>query len=621
MSSLINEIIPSDSVELTEDIIELLNSWGWQENFSTEIVNFAKLSLHCRGKKIGEILSELKLAPSDWIEAKLKDKPSQVLILDWLGNSSNIIKDNMNKLLAVQYGVAYYEHINLGNISSLIAENDEIREYCNKFSAILLDIAQAHPILVFSSLDQLKSYSQRSREEQAKDPIIRILGLTEIVCALGVKQQIISTLSASVSENDRQQGMTVWSLAQAKTEAQKYVGYILDSAIDLRANDISMYVDLMTKKGKVYFRKNTELMPCPVLNDVKLEVYQEMVRFLLQLARANPSGSRLVKSVGGQFPYKNNSNEFFIRNSFIPMDSIGNEEELISVDLRLLPRSIKNINLLDLGVHPIVVDSVKDAINLKKGLILVAGPTGSGKSTTNGGILGLHYAMYGSKYKRMELSNPIERVLPGVIPINLTDQMKEKGFKSVFEEVLRHDPDVIFIGETRDSQTAEICTWSAITGHLTLSTIHADSAVLACRAIWNKVGPEWQFDVIEALTLIIGQRLVKKVCPHCNEGFRPLNKAEVDYFKYFTSLNDINVEMPEQTIVAHADGCEHCSEGYIDVMPINDVLVVSRKVKEALIQGKNIDAELLADFQPLSFFESALYLMKQGKVDINELYN
>lgn len=613
-----------DSVELTEDIVELLDSWGWKQGFTHDIVSFAKLAIQCRSKKIGEILAVLKLAESDWIENRLKDKPQQVLTLDWLGLGSSIIKDNMNKILAIQFGVAYYENIFLGNVNHLVAENEEIRQHCSKYSSILIDINQAQPILVFSSLDQLQSYTQRSREDRSLDPILKALGTIEIVGALGSKQQIISTLSASVSENDRQQGMVTWSLAHAKTDAQKYVGYVLDSAIDLRANDISMYVDLMSKKGKIFFRKNTELMPCPVLNDIKLEVYQEMVRFLLKLARANPSGSRLAKPAGGQFPYKNNTNEFFIRNSFIPMDSIGNEEELISVDLRLLPRSIRNINLEDLGVHPIVIKSVKDAINLKKGLILVAGPTGSGKSTTNGGILGMHYMMYGNKYKRMELSNPIERVLPGVIPINLTDQMKSSGpngFKSVFEEVLRHDPDVIFIGETRDTQTAEICTWSAITGHLTLSTIHADSAVLACRAIWNKVGEEWQFDVVEALTLIIGQRLVKRVCPHCNEGVRPLTVEEIEYFKYYTNINDISVEQPEETIIAHKAGCDFCSEGYIDVIPINDVLIVSRKVKEALLSGKNIDSALLRDYQPLSFFDSALYLMKQGKVDVNELYN
>jgi type II secretory ATPase GspE/PulE/Tfp pilus assembly ATPase PilB-like protein len=258
-------------------------------------------------------------------------------------------------------------------------------------------------------------------------------------------------------------------------------------------------------------------------------------------------------------------------------------------------------------------------MQISQGLVLVVGPTNSGKSTTIAGALGEHVKLFGDRRKRLSVEDPIERFVYGVQQYNVPPHIKDdtQRFEIILRAFKRHDPDIIWVGEVRDKVTADLCVSAATTGHLVLSTLHANDTVIAFDALAKTVEREKRFQLVESMSLLISQRLVKAVCPHCCR-IGPPTDDEHRLFQQYLKLIGESAELPETIAHANPQGCPRCDSGYVGLLPINEVLPFDRRGKNAaiaLLDGEN-RRDTLAKARTITLMESARRLLAQHKVDL-----
>lgn len=279
-----------------------------------------------------------------------------------------------------------------------------------------------------------------------------------------------------------------------------------------------------------------------------------------------------------------------------------------NVVLRILsgPETQK-LNLPALGMLPDELDLILTAAKAPHGMILVAGPTGSGKSTTLYGVL---EAISDPKLKFITIEDPVERRMNGVqqIQVRLNNNEPERSltFARGLRTILRLDPDIIMVGEIRDAETAQISIQASLTGHLVLSTVHANSSVETLRRLYN-IGVDFHL-LMSSLNLIFAQRLMRRLCS-CKQG-RPPTARENELLEK-TPVNQIFV----------AAGCPSCMEsgyrgrvGIFEFLPISEFMrdiVAKNGLTESIIQIREARLRTLK--------ESALQKVSMGLTDFTEL--
>ena len=255
--------------------------------------------------------------------------------------------------------------------------------------------------------------------------------------------------------------------------------------------------------------------------------------------------------------------EVDFRTSFVP--TLFGEKVVI----RVLDRSGAPLNLEGLGFDPVDLEKLQWAIRQPHGMILVTGPTGSGKTTTLYAVLN---QLNEEGVNIMTAEDPVEFYLRGINQVQVSERIG-LDFAACLRAFLRQDPDVIMVGEIRDLETADIAVKAALTGHLVLSTLHTNDAPSApVRLIDMGVEP---FLVSSCLLLVVAQRLARRVCPHCRreveappELLAALGLEEARGFRYF-----------------RGEGCKQCNfTGYRGRVAISEMLVVRDQVREAILR-------------------------------------
>ncbi len=248
-----------------------------------------------------------------------------------------------------------------------------------------------------------------------------------------------------------------------------------------------------------------------------------------------------------------------------------------SVVMRLLPKDNKTVDLHKIGIAPDNMAVIKRHITEPHGIMLVTGPTGSGKSTTLYSVL--DHVSDDSK-KIITVEDPVEFQLPGITQLQTHAEIGYT-FAKALRSVLRQDPDVMMVGEIRDLETAEIAIQSSLTGHLVLSTLHTNDAVSAfTRLIDMGVDP---FLVATPIRLVMAQRLVRVLCKHCSVPGEPA-QGVIDLVK---DLGGVGSEWRE------AVGCSHCfGHGYSGRTGIHEVVEVTPALQEMILQGASQQAML-----------------------------
>ncbi len=330
---------------------------------------------------------------------------------------------------------------------------------------------------------------------------------------------------------------------------------ILDSAILRRASDV--HIDPDENSFLVRFRVAGIM---EIFEELPNESFVSLInRFKVQ-GNMDISERRSPQDGHIRHTFKSNGLSVDIRTATIPTKH-GEK-----MTLRFLGAKISNLSLESLGMIPSHLEIAKQNFNQPHGMILITGPTGSGKSTT------LYAALKGLSDKEdssiITIEDPVELDLPRVNQVQIDSE--KITFPQALRSSLRHDPDVIMIGEIRDKETAEIAVTASMTGHLVLSTLHTNSAPSSIIRLIN-MGLE-PYLISSVLRLAVAQRLVRKLCSKCHKP-KALSKKEA------VLLGDAKLE---GSTAYHAKGCKYCDSrgfkgriGLFEVLPLtNDILQI-----------------------------------------------
>lgn len=312
----------------------------------------------------------------------------------------------------------------------------------------------------------------------------------------------------------------------------------------------------------------------------------------------------------GRFRYKIGSETLDIRIAIMP--TFYGEK----VEMRLLPATQKPLSLSELGMLPDTIAIIDENIRKTYGMLLVTGPTGSGKTTTLYSILSI---LNQPEVNIVTIEDPIEYDMRY---INQTQVNPQAGitFATGLRAILRQDPNVIMVGEIRDEETAEISVHSALTGHLVLSTLHTNDAPTAIpRFIDMKIEP---FLVAAVLNVVVAQRLVRKICLDCITSYAPDASLAAVIGKQLKELN-ISAEFKMPKLLYKGKGCNACGNtGYSGRTAIFEVLNVTEEIRKAIVDpGFTLDKlRAMARQQGMiMMFEDGLRKAEKGMTTVEEL--
>ncbi len=345
---------------------------------------------------------------------------------------------------------------------------------------------------------------------------------------------------------------------------------ILAGAIAINASDI--HIKPEENGAKLRLRLDG------VLQDI--EFFNTNIYHLLNSRIKLLSGMKLT-SLGaqdGRFAIVEDETEISIRTSLIP----GSYGETIVMRI-LDPKSIQ-INIEDMGMDPYLYEIVLKEIAKPNGLILVTGPTGSGKTTT---LYAFLRRIYSTEINIITIEDPVEYRLKGITQTQISDK-KDYGFAEGLKAALRQDPDVIMVGEIRDSETAKTAVQSALTGHLVFSTLHTNNAAgviprLSDLEVNPKIMPS-------ALSLSIAQRLVRKLCEKCKKE-KEAKEKEINTLKTIVDkmiingkdLNRYNLNKDGPIKLYEAVGCEECNmTGYKGRIGIFEAIMTNEDIEKIM---------------------------------------
>ncbi len=274
--------------------------------------------------------------------------------------------------------------------------------------------------------------------------------------------------------------------------------------------------------------------------------------------------------------------------------------------IRILDYSMSLAGLESLGFSEENYKKVLQMINIPNGIILITGATGSGKSTT---VYSMLQRLNNEETNIITVEDPIEMNIEGINQIQTNSEIG-LTFSTALRSILRQDPNVIMIGEIRDTETAKIAVRASITGHLVLSTLHTNDSLNTIERLLDM--DVERYLLASSLEGIISQKLARRLCPHCRH-LRPTNQYEKLLFK-----NVLNKDVNE---VYTADGCEKCGNGYSGRIAIHEVLLMSQEIKDAISEGIKREElrELVYNTDVTSLLQDGLQKILQGLTSLEEL--
>ena len=352
---------------------------------------------------------------------------------------------------------------------------------------------------------------------------------------------------------------------QVEAPIEKIVNLFIEYAYENKSSDI--HIEPKDSTSLVRFRIDG------ILHDVlrlPMGLHDRMITRIKVLARLRTDEH--LSAQDGKMQLSLEEENLDIRVSIVPI--VEGEKAV----LRLLSSRSRQFSLTDLGMNQADLEKVKSGFAKPYGMVLSSGPTGSGKTTTIYSIL----KIINTREKNIAtIEDPVEYDIEGINQIQVNPK-SNLTFAAGLRAILRQDPDIIFVGEIRDGETAEIAINSAMTGHLVLSTIHTnDAATTLPRLIDMKIEP---FLIASTANVIIGQRLVRKICENCKysqvtTSADLVKKIPAELVKMITQKKDIRIY--------EGKGCEICHmTGYVGRIGIFEVLVVTDKIRQ-LINAKN----------------------------------
>ena len=492
------------------------------------------------GKKLGEILVDQKIITElDIIEAVEEQTGIQQVNLNNIDFDKHAIKA-ISQNLCEKYGLVPFE-----------------------MDVHKIKVAMADPLNIFA-IDDI-SIATALEVEVYIAPKSDIFKFIKIIYT---SEEVSKAAEALTKESLQTRLMTtnIEDLEDVKNApVVKMVDFLFRNSIEMRASDI--HIEPFEHEIRIRYRIDGDLR---LVNTLGIESLAPLVARIKILAGLNIAEKRVPQD--GRIMMRIGEYDVDLRVSILPV--ISGEKIVI----RILNRSSYQFGRERLGLSGENIEKLDRILSNPHGIILVTGPTGSGKSTTLYTIL---EDLNTDKVNIVTVEDPVEYTLNGVNQVNVNTKAG-LTFASGLRSILRQDPDIVMIGEIRDEETAKIATRAAITGHLVLSTLHTNDAPTTINRLVD-MGVE-SYLVASSITGVIAQRLVKKICPHCKEA-------------YEASVHEKNFlcEDPLKPLTLYKGvGCGHCQQtGYIGRTGIYEIMEITKAHREAIAQNK--DATVLRE--------------------------
>jgi MSHA biogenesis protein MshE len=445
----------------------------------------------------------------------------------------------------------------------------------------------------------------------ALDQILRLLAPKEVALAVVRESQLIEAfdtlyrrtkeiesfatqLKAEHGADTNLELNVLDEQADADNTIAKLLQSVFEDAVQVKASDIHIEPD--EKVLRIRQRVDGVLQE-NILNEVSIA--SALVLRLKLMANLDISEKRMPQD--GRFQINVKKHQIDVRISTMPVQ-YGE-----SVVMRLLDQSAGLLRLEETGMPAPLLSKLRRIIKSPHGMILVTGPTGSGKTTTLYGLLSeLNQA--GSKIITVE--DPVEYRLPRINQVQVNHKIG-LSFSNVLRTTLRQDPDIIMVGEMRDQETAEMGLRGALTGHLVLSTLHTNDAVTSTlRLIDMGAAP---YLVASALRAIVAQRLVRRLCDYCKQPYQP-DELESSWLRHHKADTTASYW--------HAKGCQSCNHsGYKGRLGVFELLLITKPLADALRRNDTAGFAHLAHHSEgfVSLGTMALHYAQQGITSLDEV--
>ncbi|MCX7996892.1 MAG: GspE/PulE family protein [Patescibacteria group bacterium] len=405
-----------------------------------------------------------------------------------------------------------------------------------------------------------------------------------IIFSLAIQEDILKAINNSYSQNlspEVRAALKEVAPSVKKVENEykpesnapiaKIVNTILDFAIKSRASDI--HIEPLESKTRVRYRIDGILQEKLTLPRT---IHESLISRLKILSDMKIDEHRIPQD--GRFNYRSTDEEIDIRASTLP--TVHGEKMV----MRLLKKSGGIPSLADLGLSPASLKLVEEAISRPNGIVLVTGPTGSGKTTTLYSILNKLNTL---STNIVTLEDPVEYQIPGINQVQVNPQAG-LTFAAGLKSFLRQDPNIILVGEIRDKDTTSLAIQAALTGHLVFSTLHTnDSASTIARLI--DLGGE-NFLIASVLDAIIAQRIVRRICESCKTQYEPEPSVIEDIKNVLGDYLPPQYKQGEPIKLWKGAGCEACdNSGYLGRIGIYEVLRISPAINKLIFKNASTD--------------------------------
>ncbi|GIU00592.1 hypothetical protein TSL6_10980 [Sulfurovum sp. TSL6] len=572
--------------------------------------------------KLIEIMLKENLITKDAISTLVKSRPPKKI------SFANLLAEDMIDLHTVEIflakkirqGVITLSHLEKIEGINIIPIIEEVAKTLHVEYVDLDDIEIDMKLFSKLSYSQLLKYNVIPIEENdlhvlivfddpldmaAQDAIQRLFPKKPIRIAISKPSQIhqhlqrleinesIKGLVADIRKDLAQEGKAD-EKADESPAVLKMIDVILKQAIFVGASDI--HIEALEKSCIVRVRVDGILRQSFTFDR---DIFNPLASRMKLLSNLDIAEKR--KPQDGRFSTTISQKDFDFRVSTLP--TIFGE----SIVLRILDKSKAMIRLEDAGMSKFCYDRFSESIKVPYGIVLVTGPTGSGKTTTLYGALN---AIKDVKDKIITVEDPVEYQMGGLQQVHVNASIG-LSFADALRSILRQDPDKIMIGEIRDKETLRIAIQAALTGHLVLSTLHTNDAISAVTRILD-MGIE-EYLVSGALVAIQAQRLVRKICVHCKK------EAVLDV----ALRKSVEEYLPENPTFYIGEGCKECGlSGYSGREMISEVLTVSETMSRMIASNASKE-ELTQQAEEEGFitmFEDGVHKALEGKTTIAEIY-
>ena len=517
-----------------------------------------------KAKPLGEILVELGLArPEDVEEALKKQRQGGGRLEDTLVASGKLKPEALAQAVAAQLGYAYInpEQTPPDPGAALLLPEDLCRRYGifpHHVEGNRLVLLMKDPRNILALDDVRLALKRKGLAYEVVPAVATEAAITKLIERFYSREEL-GEIAKELSKGYQEEEAAVPELDESA--AQKFVKQVIREAYLQDASDI--HVEPRQSDVLVRLRIDGTLRQYTTLPKGALNPVISVIKIMGNL---NIAEKRLPQD--GRVRYRDGSIDLDLRLSTLP--TVYGEKAV----MRLLKKAADIPEIEGLGFAPGVFERFQEVISKPYGIFLITGPTGSGKSFTTFSIL---KRIATPDKNTQTIEDPVEYEIPG---INQTQVNPQAGltFARALRAFLRQDPDIIMVGEIRDSETAKIATEAALTGHLVIATLHTNDAAQAITRL-DEMGVEL-FNISAALIGVLSQRLVRRICDHCKVEVKPdpevlhrlgLSEKELQGAKLFRGM-----------------GCERCGgTGYKGRYAIHELLVVDDEIRHAIVAGKS----------------------------------